>query len=220
MSVPIVTIDGPSGAGKGTVCRILAQKMGWQYLDSGALYRITAVAALDAGLDLQDGPAVAALTEDMTVRFGLNEEVWLNEVEVNHRLRTETTGMAASKVAALPEVRAALLQFQRDFHQAPGLIADGRDMGTTVFPDAPVKIFLTASAEERAERRYKQLKEKGIDANIAALSEEIAERDRRDSERSVSPLKPADDAFLLDTTGISIEDVVAKAIERTQAVYP
>jgi cytidylate kinase len=214
--VAVVTIDGPSGSGKGTVAQRLAKKLGWHYLDSGAIYRVLAQAALKHDVDFSDHVALTELATTLDVTFSLEEsnlKVWLEGEDVSLAIRSETAGNAASKVAAVPAVRAALLQRQRDFRQAPGLVTDGRDMGTVVFPDAPFKIFLTASAEERGLRRHKQLKEKGIESNLSDLIAEIAERDKRDSERSVAPLKPADDAFILDSTELGIEAVYQKVSE-------
>jgi cytidylate kinase len=214
---PIITIDGPSGSGKGTVSRAVARALGWALLDSGALYRLVAVAARDAQIGLTDAPRLAQVAQDLNIRFGSgatgDEEVWLDERDVTRRIRTEEAGNDASKVAALPEVRSALLERQRRFAVAPGLVADGRDMGTVVFPFAPVKIFLTAGAAERAARRHKQLKEKGVAANLAALSLEIAERDLRDTTRATSPLVASTDAVLLDTTGLSVEAVIDRVLE-------
>ncbi len=219
--VPVITIDGPSGSGKGTVSRAAAKKLGWALLDSGALYRLVALAGRSAGIDLGDGPRLSALTQGLDIRFGStpsgDESVWLDGREVTAAIRTEAAGNDASKVAALPAVRAALLDRQRRFAVAPGLVADGRDMGTVVFPDARVKIFLTASAVERAARRHKQLKEKGVAATLAALSKEIAERDERDINRSASPLVASRDAVLLDTTGMSVEAVVDRVLEIVRA---
>lgn len=217
MTTPILTIDGPSGSGKGTVATRVARHFGWHFLDSGALYRITAYAALQNGLDLADESAVTEVAANLPVTFEVNPDsgevqVLLDGENIGDRIRTEEAGNAASKVAALQDVRAALLQRQRDFHQAPGLVADGRDMGTVVFPEADYKVFLTASAEERAKRRYKQLSQKGIDANISDLAAEIAERDKRDAERKVSPLKPADDAVVIDSSELSIDKVVAQVL--------
>ena len=215
--VPVMTIDGPSGSGKGTVSRAAAHALGWALLDSGALYRLVALAARKAGVSLEDGPGLAALAGGLDIKFGSDsageEDVWLDGREVTGAIRTEEAGNDASRVAALPLVRAALLERQRRFAVAPGLVADGRDMGTVVFPHAEVKIFLTASAAERALRRHKQLKEKGVAANLAALSLEIAERDLRDSTRAASPLVASADAVLLDTTGMSVDAVVERVLE-------
>jgi len=219
---PVVTIDGPSGSGKGTVAQILAGRMGWHYLDSGALYRVLGLTASRRGLQLDDEPSLCRLAESITIEFepqpdGSPAHVVVDGADVSRDLRTETTGELASKVAVLPDVRASLLQKQRNFREFPGLFTDGRDMGTTVFPDAAVKVFLTASAEIRAERRYKQLKEKGFDANLSAILGEIRHRDQRDLERAVSPLKPADDAWIVDASALTIEEVVA-AVSRYLAV--
>jgi cytidylate kinase len=214
--VPVVTIDGPSGSGKGTVSRAVAKALGFGLLDSGALYRLVALAGKKAGIDLLEADSLARLAGQFDIRFGSGasgeEVVWLDGEEVTLAIRSEQAGNDASKVAALPAVRAALLERQRAFARAPGLVADGRDMGTTVFPHADVKIFLTASAAERAARRHKQLKEKGVTATLAALSLEIAERDERDSKRAVSPLVASADAVVLDTTGMSVEAVVAHVL--------
>ena len=213
--VPVITVDGPSGVGKGTLCQWLALRLGWHLLDSGALYRLTALAALHRGLALSDEAAVAAVATALDVAFlpGADEmRILLDGAEVGAVLRSEATCDAASRVAALPAVRAALLQRQRDLRRLPGLIADGRDMGTVVFPDAGLKLFLTASAAERAQRRYKQLIEKGMNANLAGLAEEIAARDARDAQRTVAPLRPATDAELLDTTGMPIARVCEWAL--------
>ena len=210
--IPVVTIDGPGGSGKGTVGRRVANRLGWHLLDSGALYRLVALAGLDAGILADDEPAHARLAQALDVQFTVDaageEIVRLDGKDVTVRLRTEAAGMAASRVAAMPAVRAALLDRQRAFARAPGLVADGRDMGTVVFPGAGLKIYLTASAEERARRRHKQLKEKGLDVSLAALSQEIRERDHRDSSRTVAPLRPADDAVVIDSTGTPIDGVV------------
>ena len=214
-NVPILTIDGPSSSGKGTIARLVAIRLGWHLLDSGALYRLVALAGRQSGLELEDitGHAEAARTLD--VAFGQvegREQIWLSGVEVSGELRTEEAGAGASRVAAWPEVRQALFDRQRAFAQAPGLVADGRDMGTVVFPDAPLKVFLTATAEERARRRYNQLKDKGSGVSLAALSREIAERDQRDSTRAVAPLRPAPDAHVIDSTGLGIGEVVEKVL--------
>ena len=211
-----MTIDGPSGSGKGTVSRAAAKALGWALLDSGALYRLVALAGRQRSVDLDDGPGLHRLAQRLDIRFGSGEDgeevVWLDGNDVTRAIRTEQAGNDASKVAALPAVRAALLERQRRFAVPPGLVADGRDMGTVVFPQAQIKIFLTASAAERAARRHKQLKEKGVAANLAALSLEIAERDQRDSTRTASPLVASEDAVLLDTTGMSVESVVERVL--------
>jgi CMP/dCMP kinase len=218
LAVPIVTIDGPSGSGKGTVSRLLAQRTGWHLLDSGALYRLVALAGAGQGLEPNDTGGHARLAERMNVVFTAdaagNERIMLDGREVSAALRTESAGAGASRVAAWPAVRAALLDRQRAFADPPGLIADGRDMGTVVFPQAALKIFLTASAEERARRRYNQLKEKDSGVSLAALSLEIAERDRRDSTRSVAPLVPAADAIVLDSTAMSAAEVADEVLAR------
>lgn len=222
-NIPVLTIDGPSGSGKGTIVQFVAQKLGWHLLDSGALYRLVAFGSKNNKLSIEDETAIADYAANLDVEFKLVDvdsdngnsqelQIILEGQVVGPELRTETTGNAASKVAAMPSVREALLQRQRDFRQMPGLVADGRDMGTTIFPDAKAKIFLTASAEERAQRRYKQLKEKGISGNLAALLRDINERDERDSQRSASPLKPAEDAVLIDTSDLSIEQVVKQVL--------
>jgi cytidylate kinase len=213
----VLTIDGPSGSGKGTVSRAAAQALGWGLLDSGALYRLVALAGRRAGVDWTDAAALSDIARHLDIRFGADlageEQVWLGGDDVTRDIRTETAGNDASKVAALPPVRAALLERQRRFAVAPGLVADGRDMGTVVFPGAPVKIFLDASADERAARRHKQLKEKGVAATLAALSREIAERDQRDMTRSASPLVASSDAVLLDTTGMPVDVVIERVLE-------
>jgi len=224
-TVPILAIDGPSGSGKGTICRLVAQRLGWHLLDSGALYRLVGLAARNHSISLDDEASLVPLAAHLDVQFqagdgGGETAVVLEGEDVTDQIRTESAGDAASRVAALPGVREALLARQRGFQEPPGLVADGRDMGTVVFPHAPVKIFLTASAEERARRRYKQLKEKGFDVSLSLLSEEIAERDRRDAARAVAPLKPADDAFVLDTTGVNIDAVVDQVMERVRSALP
>jgi cytidylate kinase len=224
MSTPVIAVDGPSGSGKGTVSRIVAQRLGWHLLDSGALYRLVALAGSWRGLEGSDEAGHAEVAAGLEARFegdeAGQERVLLDGRDVTLELRTEGAGAAASRVAAMPAVRAALLGRQRGFAQPPGLVADGRDMGTVVFPAAPVKIFLTASAEERAARRYKQLIEKGLPANLADLSQEILERDRRDSNRPVAPLRPAADAVLIDSTGMPIEEVVARILALARKRIP
>ncbi len=208
--IPVLTIDGPSGSGKGTIAQMIAREFGWHYLDSGAIYRVLAQAAIKHQLDLADEAALTSLAEQLDVRFAFDNaelKVMLEGDDVSLRIRSEEAGNAASKVAAIPSVRSALLQRQRDFRKMPGLVTDGRDMGTVVFPDAPFKVFLTASAEERAQRRYKQLKQKGIESNLSDLIAEISERDRRDSEREVAPLRPAEGALILDSTELGIDAV-------------
>jgi CMP/dCMP kinase len=221
---PIITIDGPSGSGKGTISRLVADRLGWQLLDSGALYRLVAYVGQRHGLLPYDESGHAAIAQQLDVQFGLGphggEQIWLGGDEVSQRIRTEQAGEGASRVAAMPAVRAALLDRQRAFAGPPGLVADGRDMGTVIFPGAPLKIFLTANAEERARRRYNQLKDKGLGANLAALSLEIAERDRRDAHRAVAPLRPADDAVIVDSTAMTIDAVVARVLELAAARLP
>ena len=217
---PVVTVDGPSGSGKGTVSRQLAIRLGWHYLDSGALYRLVGLAAVRARVDLSDRDALARLAAGLNVRFapaGELERIYLDDGEVAAQLRTEQAGEAASRVAAMPAVRAALLQRQRDFARWPGLVADGRDMGSVVFPGAALKVFLTASAEERAVRRHKQLKEKGIDVSLPDLSWDIAQRDARDASRSIAPLKPAPDARTIDSTDLTPEEVIARILQWLEA---
>jgi cytidylate kinase len=217
LSIPVIAVDGPSGSGKGTVARLVATRLGWHLLDSGALYRLVALAGLARSLAPDDQAGHAALARTLDARFEVNpeggERILLDGADVTGRLRTESTGAEASRVAAMPSVRAALMERQHAFAVPPGLVADGRDMGTVVFPAAPVKVFLTASPEERALRRYKQLKEKGLTVNLAALSQEIIERDRRDSNRPVAPLRPAEDAVVIDSTGLSVGQVVDKVLE-------
>ena len=216
-TVPVIAIDGPSGSGKGTIARLVADALGYHLLDSGALYRLVALAAEDACVSLQSSETLAELALRLDVRFDSDdqggERIWLNGEDVTGRIRTEQIGAGASTVAQIPAVREALLERQRAFRKAPGLVADGRDMGTQVFPDANLKIYLTASAEERAKRRHKQLKDKGLDVSLAALSRDIENRDRRDSERTVAPLRPAMDARFLDSSGLSIEAVTKQVLD-------
>lgn len=206
-NIPVITIDGPSASGKGTVAERVAATLGFHFLDSGALYRLTALSALKRGVALDDEAAVAALAAALPASFH-DGAVWLADENVSDAIRAEAVGEGASKVAALPAVRAALLERQRAYRQPPGLVADGRDMGTVIFPDAAAKVFLTASAEARAERRYKQLIEKGNSANLPALVADMQARDARDTARAVAPLKPAADALLLDTTRMDIASAV------------
>jgi len=211
--VPVVAIDGPTGSGKGAISRSLAAGLGWRLLDSGALYRSVALRAGREGLGLNEPEALAAAASRMQVEFSPApdpEAAFLDGEEVTALLRTEECGAMASRIAAIPEVRKALWARQRDFARPPGLIADGRDMGTVVFPEAALKVYLTASPEERARRRYKQLIQKGIDVSLPDLSEDIARRDERDANRVVAPLKPAEDARVLDSTGLSPEEVIAR----------
>ena len=217
-TAPVLTIDGPSGSGKGTISRVVAQRLGWHYLDSGALYRAVGVAAGWADLDLSDPGALVRCAFDSRIEFRDEQElrILINGRDATDEIRTETAGAAASAIAAIPEVRTALKERQRVFRQQPGLVADGRDMGTVIFPDAATKVFLTASAEERAERRYKQLKEKGVSVNLGDLLREILARDARDASRAVAPLRPADDAVCIDTTGMGIEAVVERVLSLVQ----
>ena len=215
-SVPVIAVDGPSGVGKGTLCQALANHFKWHLLDSGAIYRVLALSALKQNIALDDEQKLAQLALNLPLTFdttGIEVKVLLNNIDVSKDIRTELTGGAASKVAAINSVRTALLQRQRDFRQAPGLIADGRDMGTIVFKDAPVKIFLDASAESRAERRMKQLQDKQNHVKFAEILQEITARDERDRNRTVAPLKPADDALIIDTTSLSIQDVFNQSIK-------
>ncbi|MDP2713330.1 (d)CMP kinase [Rheinheimera sp.] len=215
-SAAVITIDGPGGSGKGTICRLLAQRLGWQLLDSGAIYRVLALAAVHHNIPCDDEEALQPLAAHLDVQFSSDEQgnvrITLEGENVSHTIRTEEVGGLASKIASLPRVREALLRRQRAFAEAPGLVADGRDMGTVVFPQADVKIFLTASAEERARRRYLELKEKGFDVNIGDLLNEIQARDERDINRATAPLKPAADAYMLDSTNKSIEQVLEEVL--------
>lgn len=209
MKIPVLTIDGPSGAGKGTVSRAVARKLGWNYLDSGSIYRSLAIAAQKKNKDITKVNEVVKVAESILLEFECAEElvVKLDGIDITSELAKESTGEAASIIAVYPEVRAVLLQKQKDFQQAPGLVADGRDMGTVVFLDAENKVYLTASAEKRAKRRYKQLIEKGIDANLERITKEIEARDRRDQERSTAPLKMAEGALYIDSSELTIEQV-------------
>jgi len=219
-TVPVITIDGPSGAGKGSLSYMLATHLGWHLLDSGALYRVTGQACLIEGVSWDDHPAVTEVARHLDVTFSLaaNGEtlVAYKGVDVSGAIRTEAGGRGASTVAAIPGVRNALLQRQREFMQPPGLVADGRDMGTVVFRDAPLKFFLTASASERAERRYKQLIAKGESVSLARLLEDIRERDDRDSSRQISPLVPAEDAIVIDSSATPITDVFAQVMREVK----
>ncbi|WP_333844634.1 (d)CMP kinase [Pelomicrobium sp.] len=212
-SPPVIAIDGPAASGKGTVAQEVARVLGFHYLDSGALYRLVALTAQRRGIELSDAQALAALARGLEATFD-GDQVILEGERVTDTIRSEAVSQAASRVAALAPVRAALLARQRAFRRPPGLVAEGRDMGTQVFPDARLKIFLTASAEERARRRYKQLMDKGMRVSMSDLIREIAERDRQDRERAVAPLKQAEDAVLIDTTSLSVEDVVRAVVER------
>ena len=214
MHIPVLTIDGPSGAGKGTVSRIVAKKLGWNYLDSGSIYRSLAIALLQNEVDLNNINDILAIAQAMELAYECDDElvVKLNGADITAQLGTETTGNVASIVAAIPEVRQVLLQKQKDFRQPPGLVADGRDMGTVVFPGADFKVFLTASAAKRAERRYKQLMEKGIDVNILQITSEIEARDCRDKERLTAPLAQAEDALFIDSSAMTLDEVIARVL--------
>lgn len=223
--IPVITVDGPGGTGKGTVCSNLATVLGWHLLDSGSLYRVLALAALEAGMKLEDAPRLHELAVTLDVSFrrdqtGPGMRVYLGADDVSSKIRTEECGNAASKIATYQQVRRALLQRQRGFKQAPGLIADGRDMGTVVFPEAKLKLFLTATLQERVNRRYKQLKEQGFSVNLPRLSAEIAERDERDQARTASPLMPAPGAVVIDTTDISVEEVDRQVLELVKDTFP
>ncbi len=211
LPIPVITIDGPSASGKGTVAALVARELGFHYLDSGAIYRVAALAALRAGISLDDEAALAQLASQLDVRFD-NGEIWLAGEKVGDDVRSEASGNAASRIAALPLLRQALLEFQRSFLKSPGLVADGRDMGSVVFPDATLKIFLTASAEVRADRRYKQLIEKGMHANLSQILQDLQQRDARDSARSVAPLQKFADAHLLETSSLTIAEAVNEVL--------
>ena len=214
--VPVIAIDGPGGSGKGTIAALLAERLGWHLLDSGALYRLVAVAAMDRGIAADDEASLGSLAAGLDVEFAVADHgmvVWLDGQDITSRLRSEEVSAFSSRAAALPAVRAALVRLQRGFRQSPGLVADGRDMGTVIFPDARLKIFLTASAEARAKRRHKQLKQKGESVNLSRLFQEIKKRDDRDRSRAVSPLMAAPDAHLIDSTELSIDEVLQKILK-------
>jgi len=218
-TIPVLTIDGPSGSGKGTIAALVAETLGWHILDSGALYRLSGYSAVKSNIDFSDIDKLVNNTLEMSVHFE-SGRVWLDDEDVSLEIRTESAGNNASKVAAIPQIRSCLLQWQRDYVKAPGLVADGRDMGTVVFPQADIKIFLDASAQVRAERRYKQLIEKGLSANLADLVEEIRERDDRDRNRAVAPLCAADDAVVIDSSNMTIEFVKKQVLEVVQLRLP
>lgn len=217
--IPVITVDGPSGSGKGTISERLAQHLGWRFLDSGALYRLVGYSVEKAGIGFENVDKIVEIAKSLDVEFDVSRIIMEGE-DVSLAIRTETAGNNASRVGAIPEVRQALLDWQRNYAQEPGLVADGRDMGTVVFPSAQLKFFLDASAAERAKRRYKQLKEKGIDVNLAGLTAEIEERDQRDRNRSVAPLKPAEDAIGIDSTSLGIEEVLALVLEEVNKTFP
>jgi cytidylate kinase len=214
----IITLDGPSGSGKGTIAQRLADWLGWKVLDSGALYRLVGLDTRNRGLDFDDEERIESIAQSLDATFE-SGRIYLNKQDVTDTIRSETAGNDASRVAALPMVRQALLQWQRDCECPEGLIADGRDMGTVVFPSAPLKIFLTASPEERADRRYKQLKEKGMSANLARLINEIRERDDRDTNRSTAPLRPAEDAIQIDSSALSIDEVTEEILKHARGIF-
>ncbi|WP_316369740.1 (d)CMP kinase [Candidatus Thiodiazotropha sp. CDECU1] len=217
--VPVITVDGPSGSGKGTLAQRIAETLGWHFLDSGAIYRVLGLMVERAGISGDNVDKITEMAKNMPLSFDQGMVLLAGE-DVAGAIRTETIGNAASKVAAIPQVREALLAWQRNYAKAPGLVADGRDMGTVVFPQAAVKIFLTASAEERAQRRYKQLKGKGLGVNLARLTEEIRERDERDSKRAVAPLIAAESAYQLDSTAMSIDEVYEQAMFNISMALP
>jgi len=222
--IPIITVDGPSGSGKGTLCRLLARQFGWHLLDSGALYRVVAIAAENHGVSFADQQAMEVIAAHLDVQFeaGDNESagarIVLEGDDVTDMVRSEITGAKASEVAVIPVVRNALLQRQRAFKRQPGLVADGRDMGTVVFPESPLKIFLTATPEERAQRRYLQLKEKSENVTLSRLISDVSARDKRDTERAIAPLKAAEDAISVDTTGIGIDEVFQRVLQEAEKV--
>lgn len=222
--VPVIAIDGPGGSGKGTVARAVARRLGWHLLDSGALYRLVGVAAGLRDISLDDGPGLARLASGLDASFDSSADsergILLAGRDATDQIRSEAAGEAASRVAAIPAVRAALVARQRGFRKEPGLVADGRDMGSTIFPNAALKVFLTADVEERARRRHNQLKQKGIDVSLAALSKDMAARDRRDAERTVAPLRACPDARILDSTGIAVDEVVLQVLRWAAEAYP
>ena len=219
---PVIAIDGPSGTGKGTISQLVARHLGWHLLDSGALYRVIAVGAEQNDIKTNDINGLQKFAEGMQVAFSTEFEgsITLDNDEISHQVRLEETAEKASVVAAIPEIREVLLQRQRDFQLPPGLVADGRDMGTVVFPDSRLKIYLTASPEERAQRRYKQLINKGVSVNLRALLQDIASRDERDANRAVSPLRPAEDAVVIDTTSLTIEEVFKEVLGKVSERFP
>jgi cytidylate kinase len=217
--VPVITIDGPSGSGKGTLANRVSETLGWRFLDSGAIYRVLGLAVDRASIGIENADKIIEMAYNLALSF-MHGKVWLDKEDVTDAIRTETVGNAASKVAAIPAVRQALLEWQRGYVKPPGLVADGRDMGTVVFPLAEVKIFLTASVEERALRRYKQLKEKGLSVNLADLTNELKERDLRDTERTAAPLKAAATAWQLDSTAFTAEEVYRKVMQRVYNALP